>query len=735
MIRSGNSSGIIRILRSYKSYLFMVLFLYLLVILVFHAQLHFYDGTGITSRSRPESMESSLINRSRSSHLQTPTGYRTPASNASTTLRFPSPKARGKDQPSVKDRVPYDRAFPLIADCFPTFSTNTSPRKNGLSFQSIGEHYLYSAYFDDRLFDEPPTIRIIALLKKSDDFQFFCHIPVASEEGDPMGAGGSSDGQDSTKDLYAVNEASAGNSSQRTGGHSEIQDGFKRNRGNYDDEHYLKLKYAKFVTEEDSRYKAGPPRDNLNVSRFIHRSNTRIDRKSTSNSPLTGDNPMNKSGYQRSKDKAGGVPMNHRRRSESHPRLQYRTVRASVYEMCENHNKDFGGWILSCSLDRHIQQPPCEVLVSMSRHRTQPNASVVTIPVFRVRNTDATDRKEDFGICVPPLFGHIPSTTLVEFVEFSRILGANHFVFYHHQVSREITKALSYYANRGTVTTIRWDLPVDDKTVWYHGQLLAINDCLYRSMHAFRHVAFNDIDEFVVPHVHLTWKEMVSSFRTSTLGLERTSFGMLNPSDGLRRGQLASERRNQSPGPIDGHGQVPQPLRGTHYGTQSLGKSRQHNRPFDGSTRGPLFQGDGADYAGYSFQSAFFDPLLSGLISHVMYDLESDLRTKTFSKVRSKVMVRPEAIFELGIHHVSRLVSEDLEVYHVPTDIAFVHHYRKCISEFDPLMSCQIFAHDESLSRYIPTIRHNIHQTLWCMKEASQNEEAEKLHLPTASIG
>lgn len=727
MIRSGNSSGggILRVLRSYKSYLFMVLFLYLLVILVFHAQLHVYDGTGVTTRSRRGGAdESSPINRSRfSNNHQTFTTYRTPARNTSTTLRFPSP--------SAKDREPsYDRAFPLITNCLPTFSTNARPRRNGLSFQSVGDHYLYSAYFDDRLLDEPPTIRIIALLKKSDDFQFYCHIPVAVEEG-LKGPDGSSTDQESIKDQYPVNEASARYSSHGTvGGNSEKQDGIEGQRNNDEAEHYLKLRYAKLVTEDGSKYEAEAHKDNLNGHRPNHGSNTRIDRKSASSWPIIGDNPKSGSDHDRANYETGDVPTNHHRRTESRPRLRYRTVRASIYEMCENHNKDFGGWILSCALDRHIQQPPCEVLVSMSPYQTHPNASVVSIPVFRVRNTDATDdRKENFGICVPPLFGHIPSTTLVEFVEFSRILGANHIVFYHHQVSREIAKALSYYANRGTVTTIRWDVPVDDKAVWYHGQLLAINDCLYRSMHAFRHVAFNDIDEFVVPHVHVTWKEMVSSFRRSALGLERTSFGTGKleksstlPSDDLRGG----------PGPIDWR--VPQPSKGTLHGSQSLGKSSEHvHQPLYGSTRGPLFHGDGTDYAGYSFQSAFFDPLLSGLISHVMYDLESDLRTKTFSKVRSKVMVRPEAIFELGIHHVSRLVSEDLTVYHVPTDVAFVHHYRKCISEFDPLMNCQIFAHDESLSRYIPTIRHNIHQTLWCMKEASLTEEAEKLHLPTAA--
>ena len=320
------------------------------------------------------------------------------------------------------------------------------------------------------------------------------------------------------------------------------------------------------------------------------------------------------------------------------------TTMLTLYEMCENHAKDYGGWILTCEVPSNLRPSPCEVSVSLHSAYNPRATGNIRVPIMRLRNTPA--KKLDFGICVPPLFGYIPSTTLIEFIELTKILGAQHFMFYAHQIPREIQKVLRYYESIGVATVVHWDLPVTDKAIWYHGQLLAINDCLYRSMHKFKYVAFNDIDEFIVPHRHGNWTDMMRHIETSLTGDNKT-------------------------------------------------------------------------YSGYSFQSAFFDPLLESS-SRVLYDLESDLRTKSFSKVRTKVMVNVEKIHELGIHHISKPVDETHRPLYIEPDIAFLHHYRKCVTDFDPRMNCQVFARDESLSRYIPTLRHNVHQTMWILKEAEK---------------
>ena len=334
-------------------------------------------------------------------------------------------------------------------------------------------------------------------------------------------------------------------------------------------------------------------------------------------------------------------------------RTVYFTETVLFYEMCENHGKEYGGWIISCkvpSIYSDYDKYPCQVVLSKQYTYGVVVADSVSIPILTTTPQHDMDVKDNlkFAVCVPPLFGHIPSTTLIEFVELSRLLGASHVIFYVYKVTSAIQKVLEYYQEQGLVTIINWDLPVRDNNIWYNGQIIAINDCLYRTMHRFSHVVFNDIDEFLVPHLHNSWH------------------GMLN-----------------------------------------------HLERF-----GPVAEND-TKMCGFTFQSAFFDPLVNDN-SKIMYDLESDLRTKIFSTVRTKVMVRPYRIFELGIHHISRPLVDRFANDKVHPRIAFIHHYRKCMTDFDARMKCNVYARDESVSRYVPALRHNVHQTLWILKERDQ---------------
>jgi len=108
-------------------------------------------------------------------------------------------------------------------------------------------------------------------------------------------------------------------------------------------------------------------------------------------------------------------------------------------------------------------------------------------------------------VCVPPLFGRVKTRTLIEFVEMTRLLGAEHFVFYApgHYISAgddddllqrrtsqsetvdvDVGDVLRLYAAAGLATVIPWTLPLattaSSSGIWYGGQLPAINDCLYR---------------------------------------------------------------------------------------------------------------------------------------------------------------------------------------------------------------------------------------------------------------
>jgi len=216
---------------------------------------------------------------------------------------------------------------------------------------------------------------------------------------------------------------------------------------------------------------------------------------------------------------------------------------AEAYEMCENHGRRYGGWILSTKFAGRV--PPCYVTVTQDR---APASVQVRLPLFRMSVAEASTVKKEntfwlagvsllrelakdrrvvdavplggnFAVCVPPLYGAIVPATLVQFVELTRLLGAEHFIFYVSGVSAPVRRVLEAYEAENLVTTIRWVLPsATAKAVWYNGQLLAANDCLYRTTHAFQYVAFNDVDEFIVPHSAANWSQMLAEL---TSGAER----------------------------------------------------------------------------------------------------------------------------------------------------------------------------------------------------------------------
>ena len=304
-----------------------------------------------------------------------------------------------------------------------------------------------------------------------------------------------------------------------------------------------------------------------------------------------------------------------------------------IYEMCENHNKKYGGYIVSCHAPRIKLCRVTVFLTNAEGNRT--SSREVALNLIKINHKK---QPFEFGICISPLFGNIPPKNIVEFIELSRILGAQHFVFYDFKLNNTgIQSVLDYYEAEGVATIIPWYLPsnIENKDLWYYGQLLAHNDCLYRSMSLSTVLAFNDIDEFIVPNHAKVWKSALSPLMTNNI-------------------------------------------------------------------------------VGLSFNSAFFDPKKgddhpSGLIT-----IGSTLRTRIFSRIRTKVMVKPALVFEVGIHHVSKPYREGLTIQKVSTDIAYLHHYRKCVSNYG--MQCLEFVEEPSVLQYYNQLKKNYNHVLQSIK-------------------
>ncbi|XP_064615369.1 beta-1,4-galactosyltransferase galt-1-like [Liolophura sinensis] len=320
-------------------------------------------------------------------------------------------------------------------------------------------------------------------------------------------------------------------------------------------------------------------------------------------------------------------------------------VPTESYEMCENHDKPLGGWILSCSIPAQIKTVPCHVYLSLSvdGFRKKHRSSVLKMNIT-MATTDKGSSKKDFGVCVPPIFGDVSIISLVQFVELSKLLGASDFTFYHTNTSpSDVDQVLRYYQKKREITVIPWILPgnASEKILWYYGQILAIQDCLYRNMARFKYLVFNDLDEFIVPRNATTWSEMVEEIFKDSSQINLTS----------------------------------------------------------------------SNTAGFAFKSAFFSPKEPIDGTYKVRFLQYFYRTKTFSSLRTKMIVKPRNIFELGIHHISHPIKNAVTVP-VDPSIALIHHYRTCSSDYDNSMKCHPTTEDLTLLKYAPLLQGNYIRTM-----------------------
>lgn len=303
------------------------------------------------------------------------------------------------------------------------------------------------------------------------------------------------------------------------------------------------------------------------------------------------------------------------------------TTPIQYYEMCENHGRPFGGYILSCRIPSQLSSQPCNVKLSSGASRES------TGYAMKVTSLIPKESRNQFAVCVPPLYGNIDANKLTEFIELTRLLGAQRFTFYDYKISHDITKVLEYYRERGVVDVIRWDYPEHlEQATWYHGQLIAIQDCLYRNMESSEYLALNDLDEYVVPRVHSDWSHMMEAM--------------------FQRQQCA-----------------------------------------------------------FQIPSAYFPP--GGAINGSTL-FGSKRRTERFSLGRTKCMVKPYWIFEMGIHHVSKPIWAYLDVKRMPDKVAFLHHYRTCMSDF--AMNCKNYVNDDFMTKYATEVGRRLPKHLLKLK-------------------
>ncbi|XP_026194919.1 beta-1,4-galactosyltransferase galt-1-like [Anabas testudineus] len=158
----------------------------------------------------------------------------------------------------------------------------------------------------------------------------------------------------------------------------------------------------------------------------------------------------------------------------------------------------------------------------------QPDGVEVSNQTWLPIKNKKTSREEektfqfDFTVCISTLFGEYNNVLqFAQTLEIYRLLGVGRVVIYNNSAGPELNRLLKTYSEEGLVEMVEWPIHkhLNPSHGWlfskhggdlqYYGQLVTLNDCIYRSMDRSRYVLLNDIDEIIMPYQHDNLKSMM----------------------------------------------------------------------------------------------------------------------------------------------------------------------------------------------------------------------------------
>lgn len=191
-------------------------------------------------------------------------------------------------------------------------------------------------------------------------------------------------------------------------------------------------------------------------------------------------------------------------------------------------------YLISCVLPKKYEN---SVPISVSLvERPCDNATNNLKIIYDVPKHGKT-KKKDFGVCVKGLL--FPredlSVRLAEWIEMIQLVGGDKVYLYTLQAHQNITKVLSYYEEKEMVsnrmTTLAGGRPNQPSLQYLYvtkminykrlDEILLYNDCFYRNMYKYRHIAFFDIDEIIIPVKHKNWKDMMEEFQKNMTEVQK----------------------------------------------------------------------------------------------------------------------------------------------------------------------------------------------------------------------
>ena len=127
---------------------------------------------------------------------------------------------------------------------------------------------------------------------------------------------------------------------------------------------------------------------------------------------------------------------------------------------------------------------------------------------IRYKKTDE-EVPNKYLLCLNTIYKFSHPKKLIAFIEYQKMLGLTRIIVYDlYLPSEEVMKVVKYYVLDGILSVQPWKLPGQSdnityktrerKLIKYYGQLMQINDCMYRNMNDYKYVLSADLDEYVV---------------------------------------------------------------------------------------------------------------------------------------------------------------------------------------------------------------------------------------------
>ena len=151
---------------------------------------------------------------------------------------------------------------------------------------------------------------------------------------------------------------------------------------------------------------------------------------------------------------------------------------------------------------------------------------------------------ERLAVCTSPIHTDAYAASYVQWMELQRLVGVSQVFTYAFNPGPLLEPLMRHYEQQGFLRNFEWIIPrsilknkeqqcllpffhpsrardkYDSPPCTYHqdnydtpwwGQNLALNDCLYRARGRYRFVAIIDTDEFILPRLHLSIPDLLSS--------------------------------------------------------------------------------------------------------------------------------------------------------------------------------------------------------------------------------